>query len=178
MWAGCGTPATGAAMAAGDEGLALADGTLELTDAPWDGPDDAQPAMARASSAPDAATNGDLLIPDSMPGDCLCRRETASAISCDPANVTGPVEARSLFDGLASERIRVRAGPLATVQGADRLDVLAGQLEVEDVDVLPDPRRGHRLGENNVAALDVPAEHHLGGRLAVPAGNVRDSRVR
>ena len=40
------------------------------------------------------------------------------------------------------ERVGVRAGPFVLVQRGNRLDVLAGQLEVEDGEVLPDPGGG------------------------------------
>jgi hypothetical protein len=71
----------------------------------------------------------------------------------------------------------VGAGPLVAVQCADRLDVLAGQLEVEDLDVLLDALRGDRLGEDDIAALDMPAQHDLGRGLADPASNRLDRRI-
>src|SRR5580704_8278362 len=75
------------------------------------------------------------------------------------------------------ELIRVRPGPLVPVERADRLDVLAGELEVKDVDVLPDPGGRDGLGEDDVAPLDVPAQDYLGWRLAVPAGDVVDGGI-
>src|SRR5580692_7532325 len=77
----------------------------------------------------------------------------------------------------AVELVRVGAGAVVPTQRADRLDVLAGKLEVEDVDVLPDAGRRNGLGEDDVAALDVPAQHHLSRGLADPAGDRGDRRV-
>jgi drug/metabolite transporter (DMT)-like permease len=79
--------------------------------------------------------------------------------------------------GSAGERVGVGPGPQATVQRGDHLVVVGGELEVEDVDVLPHPGRGDRLGEHDVAALDVPAQHDLGRGLAGPLGDRHDLRV-
>ena len=79
--------------------------------------------------------------------------------------------------GSAGERVGVGADPHPPVQRGDHLVVVGGELEVEDVDVLPDPGRGDRLGEHDVAALDVPAQYHLGWGLAGPLGDRRDLRV-
>jgi len=73
-----------------------------------------------------------------------------------------------------TKRVRVGAGPLVTVQRADRLHLSSRQPEVEQVDVLADPVRGDRLGEDDVAALEVPAQHHLGRGLGRPPGDRRD----
>jgi drug/metabolite transporter (DMT)-like permease len=79
--------------------------------------------------------------------------------------------------GSAGERVGVGAHPQAPVQRGDHLVVVGGELEVEDVDVLPHPGRGDRLGEHDVAALDVPAQHDLGRGLAGPLGDRHDLRV-
>jgi O-acetylserine/cysteine efflux transporter len=79
--------------------------------------------------------------------------------------------------GSAGERVGVGTDPHAPVQRGDHLVVVGGELEVEDADVLPDPGRGDRLGEHDVAALDVPAQHHLGRGLAGPLGDRHDLRV-
>src|ERR1700733_244320 len=73
---------------------------------------------------------------------------------------------------LAGERVRVGAHALVLVQRADRLDVLTGELEVEDVDVLCDALGLDRLREDDVAAQD-----NLGRRLPDPAGDGDDLRV-
>src|ERR1700733_7493373 len=78
---------------------------------------------------------------------------------------------------LAGERVRVGAHALVLVQRADRLDVLTGELEVEDFDVLGDALGLDRLREDDVAALDVPAQDDLGRRLPDPAGDGDDLRV-
>jgi O-acetylserine/cysteine efflux transporter len=77
----------------------------------------------------------------------------------------------------AGERIGVGTDPHTPVQRGDHLVVVGRQLEVEDVEVLPDPGRGDRLGEHDVAALDVPAQHHLGRGLAGALGDRHDLRV-
>src|SRR5689334_23420708 len=51
-------------------------------------------------------------------------------------------------------------------------------LEVEQGEVLLHPRRGHGLGEDDVAALDVPAQHHLRGRAADGGRDAPDDLVR
>ena len=51
----------------------------------------------------------------------------------------------------------------AVVVSPDRLHVLIAQLEVEHVEVLLYPLGCDGLGENDVAALDVPAQDDLGG---------------
>ena len=79
--------------------------------------------------------------------------------------------------GSAGEGVGVGTDPHAPVQRGDHLVVVGGQPEVEDVDVLPDPGRGDRLGEHDVAALDVPAQHHLGRGLAGALGDRHDLRV-
>ena len=65
------------------------------------------------------------------------------------------------------EPVGVGAGPagLAAVEPGDPLDVGGLELEVEDLEVLADPLRRDRLREHDVAALDVPAQDHLGGDL-------------
>src|SRR5215211_1813831 len=59
----------------------------------------------------------------------------------------------------------IRMGPsspvLALVERSDRGDVGGLQLEVEDLEVLLDPCRRRRLGEDDVPAVNVPAQHHL-----------------
>jgi len=79
--------------------------------------------------------------------------------------------------GSAGEGVGVGTDPHAPVQRGDHLVVVGGELEVEDVDVLPDPGRGDRLGEHDVAALDVPAQYHLGRGLAGALGDRHDLRV-
>jgi len=79
--------------------------------------------------------------------------------------------------GSAGERVGVGPGAQAPVQRADHLVVRGAQPEVEDVEVLADPGRGDRLGEHDVAALDVPAQHDLGRGFAGPFGYRHDLRV-
>jgi hypothetical protein len=54
----------------------------------------------------------------------------------------------------------------------------SGGLEVEDVEVLRDPLRPHRLGDGGAALLQVPAQHHhLGCRLAMGLADPDDRRI-
>ena len=55
--------------------------------------------------------------------------------------------------------------------------LLVAQLEVEELDVLADPLRRHRLGDDHVAELQVPAQDRLGRGLAVPLGDRGDRLV-
>src|SRR5215218_7467547 len=69
------------------------------------------------------------------------------------------------------EAVGVRAGAGVPVQAADGGHLLPVELEVEDAEVLLHPAAGDRLREDDVAALDVPAQRHLGGG---PADLLRD----
>ena len=51
------------------------------------------------------------------------------------------------------------------------------QTEIEDVDVLLQPFRGHGLGNDDQTGLDMPADDGLGGRLAVLRGDLGENRV-
>jgi hypothetical protein len=56
---------------------------------------------------------------------------------------------------------------------------LAGvEFEVEDVEVLGDPLGAHGLGDPRPSVLQAPAQHDLGGALAVRPGDRADHRVR
>jgi hypothetical protein len=66
----------------------------------------------------------------------------------------------------------------AGVEGVDRGELDVGEIEVEDVEVLLDPRRRHRLGDGLTALLQVPAQHHLGRCLGVGGRDLVDDRVR
>ena len=73
--------------------------------------------------------------------------------------------------------LRLRAAALAGVEGVDRGELVGGELEVEDVEVLRDPVRLGRLRDHRAALLQVPAQHHLGRGLAVRLGDAADDRV-
>src|SRR3954447_4127258 len=62
------------------------------------------------------------------------------------------------------ERVRVRAGApvLAAVEPVDGADVVRLEPEVEQLEVLLHAGAVDRLREDDAAALDVPAQHHLG----------------
>jgi hypothetical protein len=54
------------------------------------------------------------------------------------------------------------------------IDFLRSQFEVEDVEVLRDAVRPDQLGDGAQPVLEVPAQHHLGRRLAVLVGQLDD----
>ena len=59
-------------------------------------------------------------------------------------------------------------GPLR--QGVDGGHLLLGQREVEDVEVVRHVLWAEHLRKGDIALLEVPAQHDLGGGLAVPGG--------
>lgn len=59
-------------------------------------------------------------------------------------------------------------GAAVALQGVDGGQLLIGQLEAEDVEVRGDSLRGHRLGEQDAALLQVPADDDL--RRGDPVG--------
>src|SRR3954452_25168752 len=77
----------------------------------------------------------------------------------------------------ARERVRVRPGALAGVELLDRGHLVVGELEAEDVEVLRDALRRHRLGDHDAAELDVPADDDLAGGAVVRLGDAGDHRV-
>src|SRR3954452_8180799 len=75
-------------------------------------------------------------------------------------------------EGLERDRVGLRAAAAAGVERVDGGELVAGQLEVEDVDVLGDAVRLGRLRDDRAPVLQAPAEHHLGRRLAVRVGDL------
>ena len=63
---------------------------------------------------------------------------------------------------------------LPLVEGIDLGHVLVGQREIEQVDVLSDVRWRLRARDHDVSLLDMPAQQHLGGGLAVLLGEFLD----
>ena len=63
---------------------------------------------------------------------------------------------------------------LPLVEGVDLGHVLVGQCEIEQVDVLSDVRRRLRSRNDDVSLLDMPAQQHLGGGLAMLLGDFLD----
>lgn len=57
----------------------------------------------------------------------------------------------------------VEAGALVTVQSIDGIQFGVGEFETEDVEVLLDTGWGHRLGEEDASALQVPTNDDLSG---------------
>jgi hypothetical protein len=51
------------------------------------------------------------------------------------------------------------------------------QREVEDLEVLRDPRRGHGFRDRDQAVVQMPAQHHLGRGLPVLLGDLRQGGV-
>ena len=63
---------------------------------------------------------------------------------------------------------------LPLVEGIDLSHVLVRQREIEEVDVVRDVRGRLRTRDDDVSLLDVPAQQHLGGGLAVLLGEGLD----
>src|SRR5437763_328146 len=70
----------------------------------------------------------------------------------------------------------IRIGPraLAGIQVGDPPQVLGAEFEVEELEVLLDPRGACRLRDDHVAQLDVPAQHDLGRGPRELLGDVDD----
>ena len=66
---------------------------------------------------------------------------------------------------------------MVTLQVIDALHLVGRQFEVEDVVVLGDVGGIGRAGDGDGAALQMPAEQHLIGRLAVSLGDAGDHLV-
>src|SRR5689334_10723458 len=69
--------------------------------------------------------------------------------------------------GLERDAVGLRSPTYAGLEGIDRRDLLARELEVEDIEVLGDALALDRLRNRGAAFLQMPAQHHLGGGLAV-----------
>src|SRR4051794_26471581 len=130
-------------------------------------------SRSRTSSPPTRPGCGSGTRSDARDGAHLMRgapsvcRDVTFALSNVPTRANaGDAVARS------AEVVGVRPGALVAVERGDCVHVVVGQVEVEDVDVLPHPLGLHRLREDDVAQLDVPAQHDLGRGLAVLLGQV------
>src|SRR5919107_2076541 len=77
------------------------------------------------------------------------------------------------FEG---DAVGVRSAAHSGVERVDRGYLLAGELEVEDVEILGDAGGLGRLRDRGSALLQVPAQHHLSGRLAVLARDLKQRR--
>jgi hypothetical protein len=75
------------------------------------------------------------------------------------------------------DAVRVRSAAHSGVERVDRGYLLARELEVEDVEVLGDAGGLGRLRDRGAGLLQVPAQHHLSGRLAVLARDLQQRRV-
>src|SRR5215204_4017373 len=111
-----------------------------------------------------------------------------SLIRLDPPllrSVVSPVRAapcashgmRPIVPGEARRRnpllvkgVGVWTDPAATLHTGDRSHLLVVQREVENVDVLADPRRRHRTRNDHQSELHVPAQDHLSHGPAVLRG--------
>src|SRR3954471_22996320 len=74
---------------------------------------------------------------------------------------SSPAERASARNVVELVRIRTRPALLAAVEVAEVAHRVGVELEVEELEVLPDAPRRHGLREDDVAALEMPAEHHL-----------------
>src|SRR5690606_28386483 len=76
---------------------------------------------------------------------------------------------------LVPEHVRVDGAGLAPVEGGEGAHVGLRELEAEHVQVLAQPFAAIGLGDGHVAELNVPAQHHLGGRAGQPLRDANDS---
>src|ERR1700751_3950593 len=88
-----------------------------------------------------------------------------------PCSAEARTRWRLLGDVVELVGVGTGAARFAAVQAGDGVHFVAGEVEVEDVEVRLHPLAVHRLREHDVAALDVPAQHHLGRIFAVPIGD-------
>src|SRR5215218_6966547 len=79
--------------------------------------------------------------------------------------------------GLGAELLGVRAAADPLVERVARRDLLGGQREVEDIEVLGDAVRLDRLRDRAEAAFDVPAQDDLRRGLAVLGREIGDDRI-
>src|SRR5947199_286764 len=86
-----------------------------------------------------------------------------NGIPCTPsAAAAASNEPRPQASGSGDrESVRIRTRPLTSVELGQPAHPLGTKLEVEDVEILFDPRRGDRFRNHRVAQLDVPAQHDL-----------------
>ena len=75
---------------------------------------------------------------------------------------------------LGQDLVVVLKERLPLVEGIDLSHVLVREREIEQVDVVRDVRRRLRARDHDVSLLDVPAQQHLGGGLAVLLGEGLD----
>src|SRR3954454_9800378 len=143
-----------------------------------------KPSMGtRAAAAPTAATTvcarGDLPPPGGPATPRIVRRSPSARSRARATSASTSVTATrgSARDVVEHVGVRAGAGGLALVERVDLLHVVVPELEVEHVEVLPHARGRDRLRKHDVAALDVPAEHHLGRRPPERVGDPRDHRV-
>src|SRR4051812_661246 len=80
-------------------------------------------------------------------------------------------------EALEGDGFGLRAAALVGIEGVDGGDLVAGEGEVEDVEVLGDAVRLGRLRDDRAALLQVPAQHHLRRRLPARLGDAGDDWV-
>ena len=77
----------------------------------------------------------------------------------------------------SAETVGVGNRALARVELLDGVHLACGEVEVQDVEGLLDALRRDRLGDDDVAQLQVPAQDDLRGRLAMCLRQAGDDRV-
>src|SRR5581483_6399047 len=127
---------------------------------------------ARAASVATTRSGAETPPPAPWPSTSARRAGTAGCrwTRAGPAGV-------STWDVRERVRVGAVAAGLAAVEPVDRRDVGGLELEVEDLDVLADPLGRHRLREDDVPVLDVPAEDDLRDRFADALGDLGQRRV-
>ena len=103
-----------------------------------------------------------------------CRVRVRSNEASAPRRSASPDPAEPADDGVVAV---VEERGDAGVEAGDPAHLLVAEREVEHVDVLRHPLGADGLGNDDDLALDQPAQHHLGDRLAVLAADGAEHRV-
>src|SRR4051794_26447278 len=143
------------------------------------------PTTASASAGSDAArsrarTRARVAYPRCSDSETACRpmlpvAPTIRTVNSDMRALSGFGDRSSeAFEG---DGLGLGAAAPPGVERVDRGELVASQLEVEDVDVLGDPPGLGRLRNDGATLLQMPAQHHLRRALAVRLGDLADNRV-
>src|SRR3954447_2159407 len=129
----------------------------------------------RSWSAPHPAPARSSTDATSTPARGLRRRSILAprrAVGADPSGLRDLAS-----EGLERDGVGLRATAAAGIERVDRGHLVRGELEVEDVDVLGDAAGLGGLRDDRAPVLDAPAQHDLGGGLAVRRGDAADHSV-
>ncbi len=103
-------------------------------------------------------------------------------VSGPPPGSSSRPRNRSCFGNLAAEALEgdvlgLGASTDAGVERVEGRDLVAAELEIEDVEVLRDPGGLGGLRNRGAALLEVPAQHHLSRGLVVSGRDLQDRGI-